>query len=223
LLGATGLIGRECLRLLAADARATRVIALVRREVPGLRPDDRVDMQVVDFDRLDDHADAFAVDAVICALGTTIKQAGSQENFRRVDHDYPLEAARLGHAAGCRHFLVVSALGANATSRVFYNRVKGELEAAVTALGIPCVTIVRPSLLLGDRMGARGEFRLGEEIGKRFAWVVPGNYRPVAARAGALVVGREARPGTEGTGVRIIESREIRTIARQIRRASANK
>jgi len=111
--------------------------------------------------------------------------------------------ARLALEGGARHFLLVSALGADPESRVFYSRVKGELERAVLALGYPGVTIVRPSLLLGDRQ----EFRLGEEIAKRFAWATPRTYRPVEARdvAATLVdAAREDRPGP-----RIIESAKI--------------
>ena len=162
----------------------------------------------MDFDKLAKRPPPRDVDAVVCALGTTIKVAGSQEAFRRVDYDYPLALARLGLAAGAKQFVLVSALGANAKSPVFYNRVKGELEDAVRSLGYASVAIVRPSLLLG----ARREFRLGEEIAKRFGFLAPGKYRPVEARAvaNALVTAvREQQPG-----VRVIESDEIRELAR---------
>ena len=204
LAGATGLVGGECLALLAADETVSTVTALVRR-LPGdsSRRGRKANFVKADFDRLDGHRDLFAVDQVICALGTTIKQAGSREAFRRVDFDYPLAIGRLALQQGARHFLLVSALGADPQSRVFYSRVKGELERAVLALGYKGVTIVRPSLLLGDRH----EFRLGEEIAKRFAWATPRKYRPVKARAVAAMLvnaAREDRPGP-----RIIESAEI--------------
>jgi uncharacterized protein YbjT (DUF2867 family) len=159
---------------------------------------------VVDFSRLADDRDALASDVVICALGTTIKKAGSKERFREVDHDYPLAAARLALDAGARHFLLVSAIGASADSRVFYNRVKGELEDDLLALGFPLTTIVRPSLLLGDR----SEFRLGEAVAGKLAFLVPGRYRPVQARAVARALVAEAhRTGPER---RVVESDEIR-------------
>jgi uncharacterized protein YbjT (DUF2867 family) len=204
LAGATGLVGGECLALLAADESVSAVTAPVRR-LPKAPPGrgSKVHFVEVDFDRLETQPALFSVDQVVCALGTTIKQAGSREAFRRVDFDYPLAIARLAREAGARHFLLVSALGADPESAVFYSRVKGELERAILALGYPSATIVRPSLLLGDRR----EFRLGEEIAKRFAWAIPGKYRPVRARdvAAALIgAAREDRGGC-----RIIESDRI--------------
>jgi uncharacterized protein YbjT (DUF2867 family) len=204
LAGATGLVGGECLALLAADTTVSAVTALVRRvpaESSGYGR--KVVFAKVDFERLEMQGELFTVDQVVCALGTTIKQAGSRDAFRRVDFDYPLAIARLALEGGAHHFLLVSALGADARSTVFYSRVKGELEQAVLALGYPSVTIVRPSLLLGDRR----EFRLGEEIAKRFAWATPARYRPVQARdvAAALVAAaREDRAGR-----RIVESAQI--------------
>lgn len=209
LAGATGLVGGEALRLFLADPGVARVVALVRRPLEGpLANDRKLRQQVVDFDALEKRPPALDVDAVVCALGTTIKVAGSQDAFRRVDHDYPLALARLGLAAGAKQFVLVSALGASAKSAVFYNRVKGQLEDALRALGYPSVTIVRPSLLLGERR----ELRLGEEMAKRFGFLVPGKYKPVEARAVANALAlavRERRPG-----VRIIESDEIRELAR---------
>lgn len=195
LAGATGLVGGECLDLLAADGTVSGITALVRRPPrESTRLAGKVRFAKADFDHLDRQAELFSVDQVICALGTTIKRAGTREAFRRVDFDYPLAIARLALAQGARHFLLVSALGADPKARVFYSRVKGELEEAILALGYPAVTIVRPSLLLG----ARDEFRLGEEVAKRLAWATPQKYRPVQARdvAAALVAAaREDRPG----------------------------
>jgi uncharacterized protein YbjT (DUF2867 family) len=195
LAGATGLVGGECLDLLAADGTVSGITALVRRPPrESTRLAGKVRFAKADFDHLDRQAELFSVDQVICALGTTIKRAGTREAFRRVDFGYPLAIARLALAQGARHFLLVTALGADPKARVFYSRVKGELEEAVLALGYPAVTIVRPSLLLGTR----DEFRLGEEVAKRLAWATPQKYRPVQARdvAAALVAAaREDRPG----------------------------
>ena len=202
ILGATGLVGAECVRQFVASQQFTRVVTLTRRPPADLPRG--VEARVADFERLEDAAEQFRVSHIVCALGTTIKKAGTQERFRRVDHDYPIAAARIGLREGARHFLLVTALGASSRSRIFYSRVKGEVEDGVRALGFPSVTIVRPSLLLGER----GEFRLGEAIGKVFAGVIPGRYRPVHARAVAaalLAAALEDRPG-----VRVIESEEIR-------------
>lgn len=208
-LGGTGLVGGELLRQLLARRDVARVVAPARRPIalPADTPPERaskLDARVVDFDRIEQSADVFnGVSQIFCALGTTIRQAGSQERFRRVDHDYPLEAARLGLKLGARHFLLVSALGADPSSRIFYNRVKGEVERDLRSLGYRALTIVRPSLLLGERAG----FRLGEEIAKLVGWLAPRRWAPVHARdvAAALV----AAAGKDEPGVRVIESRDI--------------
>lgn len=129
--GATGLVGGECLKLLAKNTTITEVRALVRRPLPAQTQALGVRECRADFERLDEKADWFEVDWVFCALGTTIRQAGSQAAFRHVDFDYALSLALAARQAGVRHFLLVSAVGANTRSSVFYNRVKGELEDAV--------------------------------------------------------------------------------------------
>jgi uncharacterized protein YbjT (DUF2867 family) len=202
-LGATGLVGRECVRRLLDDPSVARVIAVTRRPLSDDVASAKLGVEVVDFDRLALRGDLFAVDQIFCALGTTIKQAGSQEAFRRVDFEYALTAAKLGAEHGAQDFLLVSALGASAKSRIFYNRVKGELEDALRTLPYRSVTIVRPSLLLGDR----GQFRLGEQVGRRIGWLVPGRYKPVSARRVAAALANAARDVTPG--MRIIESNEI--------------
>lgn len=203
LLGSTGLVGRQCLELLADDRAFERIVVIARRKFAEATAP-RIEGHVIDFDQLAAHADALAVDQVICALGTTIKAVGgSRERFRAVDYGIPLAAAKIALRQGARHFLLVSALGADAGSRIFYNRVKGELEDALRILGYRSVTIVRPSLLLGDRE----EFRLGEVVAKRFAWAVPGRFRPVHARDVARALVRSAREDVPG--LHIIESDDI--------------
>lgn len=208
LIGATGLVGRAGLERLLADAAVDRVVVAARRAPDDAPRSPKLTWRTVDFDRLDDSADAFTVDQVICALGTTIKVAGSQARFRQVDHDYPLAAARLALARGASHFLIVSALGADATSRVFYNRVKGEVERDLLALPFRSITIVRPSLLLGERRPRR----LGEEIAKLFTLLVPGRWRPIRATDVATALVRLARD--DAPGQRIVESAELRRLAR---------
>lgn len=205
LLGATGLVGRHTLDLLAADPYFSRVVVLARRKfAEAMAP--RVEAHIVEFERLHERPDLLGVDQVICALGTTIKAVGgSKEKFRAVDYGIPLAAAKIAQQQGARHFLLVSALGASAESRVFYSRVKGELEDALRTLPFRSVTILRPSLLLGDR----SEFRLGEEVAKRFAFLVPGKYRPIHARDVAAALVRSAREDVPG--LHILESDEIVT------------
>lgn len=213
LAGASGLVGRELLRLCLADPEVQQVKALLRRDVPldallpTRQPGDEplTDAQrrkfqpcVVDFDRLDRHPEHFAVDAVFCALGTTIRQAGSQAAFRKVDFDAPLQIAQLAHAQGASRFMLVSALGASANSRVFYNRVKGELEEAIEAIGFARFVVAQPSLLQGDRT----EFRLGEHLGlwlsRVFGVFIPQSHRPVHVRQVALGLVGAARATREG-------------------------
>ncbi len=208
LFGATGLVGSECLRLLLDDGGFSRVLIFTRRTL-SVKPDgaaDRptIETHVLDFEQIERQGKALVVDQIVCTLGTTIRKAGSQQAFRKVDFDYPLAIARIALAQGARHFLLVSALGANAGSRLFYNRVKGELEAAILALPFRSHTIVRPSLLLGKR----AEFRLGEKIAERLAFLMPEKYKPVSAAAVAEALVASARE--DRAGKRIIESAEIR-------------
>jgi uncharacterized protein YbjT (DUF2867 family) len=164
----------------------------------------KVQVERVDFETLASRPELFSVDQIFSMLGTTIKEAGSQKAFRHVDYDYQLTAATLGAQQGAKHFLLVSSLGASAQSRLFYTRVKGELEDAMRTLPYRSITIVRPALLLGTRQ----KFRLGEEVAKRVGWLAPGRYKPVSASTVARVLVQAARDDTPG--MRIIESDEIR-------------
>lgn len=196
-LGATGLVGQQVVRQLLARPEYQTVTALVRRPLPYTHP--KLTAVIVDFDRLDQHFDRFGVDDLFCCLGTTMKQAGSREAFRRVDFEYPLAAARLAQAAGVQRYLLVSSMGADARSAVFYSRVKGEVEEAVAEVGLPMLAIFRPSLLLGERP----ERRLGESLLAAVSQPVSGlmagplaRYRPIqsetVARAMVQVALRES-------------------------------
>jgi uncharacterized protein YbjT (DUF2867 family) len=202
LLGATGLVGRELLRLLLEDPFFEKTVVIARRSTGEKHP--RLEEQLFPLDEMSRHPDLFAVDTIFCALGTTIKVAGSREAFRRVDYEYPIAAAKLGVANGARQYALVSALGANAKSRIFYNRVKGEVERDLSALPYSRVVIARPSLLLGPRT----EFRIGERVAARFGWLMPPSARPIQAAdvAGALI----AAGHEQASGVHILESRAMR-------------
>ncbi|HEX9981829.1 MAG TPA: NAD(P)H-binding protein [Thermoanaerobaculia bacterium] len=202
LLGSTGLVGRELLSQLLADPGVAGVTAIVRR--PSGMQHAKLSEHVFPLTEMERHVDLFAVDQIFCALGTTIKDAGSQAAFRVVDYDMPVNAAKLGRAQGATHYLLVSALGASAQSRVFYSRVKGEAERDIIATGYPSVTIAQPSLLLGDRQ----KRRLGEEIAKPLGWLFPPKYRPIEGRDVARALVEAARENR--AGVRVMESREMR-------------
>jgi uncharacterized protein YbjT (DUF2867 family) len=187
LAGATGLVGSAILEGLLADEAVATVHSLGRREAAAQHP--KLTSHVVDFRALPEHPDA---DEVYLALGTTIKAAGSQGAFRTVDFDANLAVARGALAAGAKRCGLVSAVGADAQSAVFYNRVKGELEEALSALAFEGLVIVRPSLLLGDRAAIgqprRPMERFGEAVGVAFGWLAPARYRPVSAAAVACVL-----------------------------------
>ena len=202
--GSTGIVGRECVRLLAAVETVAEVRALVRRHRADAATVPRVRDCLVDYERLDPQSDFFRVDLVFCALGTTLRDAGSREAFRKVDFDYTLGVAEAARAAGARHLLLVSAAGADSGSRFFYNRVKGELEEAVVRLGYPSVTIARPSLLIGER----SSMRFGEELGKRLAWLLPERWKPVSAAQVALALVQAAQ--RDVPGVQFLENPALR-------------
>ena len=209
IVGATGLIGGYCLQALLDNPIYSEVIALVRR--PLLNTHRKLKTVVTKFDNLEHELSKIQADDVFCCLGTTIKKAGSQEAFNRVDLSLVITVAELMRKRGAEQFLVISALGADKDSKVFYNRIKGEMESALEDLGYPCLRIIRPSLLLG----AREEFRLGEKIGvlltpllKPFLLGSLKKYRPVEAESVAQFMVKIG--GKERTsGVHIYESNMI--------------
>ncbi|HRL92982.1 MAG: NAD(P)H-binding protein [Pseudomonas sp.] len=204
LAGATGLTGEHLLDRLLNEPTVARVLAPSRRP---LAAHPHLENPVGELAALLPQLSG-NVDIAFCCLGTTIKQAGSEAAFRAVDHDLVLAFAARARALGARHLLVISALGADAHSPVFYNRVKGELEAALQAQDWPQLTIVRPSLLLG----ARREFRLGERLLAPLARWIPGKYRGIKACTLAHALWRLALEEQDGT--RIIESDQLRRLGR---------
>ncbi|MBA4145999.1 MAG: oxidoreductase [Cytophaga sp.] len=175
--GATGLIGGQLLELLLADRYYDKVIAISRK--PLELESSRLQNSVIDFAQLESAATDLKADDVYCCLGTTIKQAGSQSAFRKVDYEYPAQLARITKQNGARQYLLVSALGADPSSGIFYNRVKGETEVAIHEVGFESVHVMRPSLL----MGPRKEHRSGEEAAKVFykylGFLIPAKYKGI--------------------------------------------
>ena len=208
--GATGLVGGELLSILLNRPEYLRVVALVRRPLPLNHPN--LQQLVVDFDRLPEQADAFRVDDVYCCLGTTIKKAGSQAAQRRVDYEYPLAMARLAAGQGARRYMLVSSMGADSKSAVFYSRVKGDVEAAVAATGVPAVHIFRPSLLLGQRQEHRIGERIAVVLSPVFGPLLPARYRPIQAADVARAMVNVAL-GPEAAGTRIYLNDEVQRLA----------
>jgi len=179
--GGTGLVGTELLKLLAEERRYGRITSLVRRETVSAG---RVDNRVVSFDDLD-RSELPGVDDAYGCLGTTRRVARSDDAFRKVDFDYVLAYARAAHRAGAVRFLLVSATGANVESRFLYTRVKGQVEAAVTALGFHVVGVVRPSFLIGRRAKARGRETAAIVLSRAITPIMVGplrRFRPIEAR-----------------------------------------
>jgi uncharacterized protein YbjT (DUF2867 family) len=204
LVGATGLIGSFLLQRLLAAGRYARVAVWARRDIGRTHP--KLKVEIADFARLQERR--VEAEDVFCCLGTTIRQAGSQAAFRRVDYDYPVALAMAAAGGGARRLLVVSALGANPDSRVFYNRVKGEMEVAVRAAGVPRTVFFRPSLLSGPRV----QERLGEKIGLVIGNVLGsllGKYRPIHAD---LVAAAMLKAAEEDRSTGVLESDEIRRV-----------
>jgi len=202
LAGSTGLIGQALLPMLLASPRHVQVHALVRRDSLAAQP--KLKVHVVDFQALPTLPH---VDDVFIALGTTIKVAGSQAAFRQVDFDAVVNTARAARSAGATRVAVVSALGADAHSSIFYNRVKGEMEAAVAQLGYDSVLIVQPSLLVGDRASLGQPVRAGEVWGARLMGWLPRSVRPIAASQVASAMLR-ALPGAPA-GVTTLRSGQL--------------
>lgn len=206
IVGATGLVGREAVLALLEAPSFQRVLTVVRRTGGVTHP--KLVERVVDFEALSTALSGEHADVAICCLGTTIKQAGSQAHFRHIDFDYALSFAEAAKAAGAGHFIVVTALGADPKSRVFYNRVKGELESALTDLGFAALTIVRPSLLVGDRGEAS---RLGEKLAAPLMSLLPKSVRGIEAKKVGRALARLAGEET-AHGRRVVPSAELHAL-----------
>lgn len=206
LAGATGLVGRSCLNQLLAEDTRPRVRVLTRRSLEVQH--DKLDERRVDFDKLES-VSLEPVDDVFIALGTTIKAAGSQKAFYKVDHDYIVATAKLGRKAGATRLALVSSIGAGGPAANFYLRVKGETERDVMALGYECVEIFRPGILLGERQ----EKRTGEALGIAAMKMVGGAllgplrpYRPIAGEDVAAAMVAALRAGEPGVHIRTFEA-----------------
>lgn len=204
LAGATGLTGEHLLDRLLNEPTITRVLAPSRRP---LADHPHLENPIGELSALLPQLSG-QVDIAFCCLGTTLKKAGSEQAFRAVDLDLVVAFAKRARALGARHLIVISALGADAKSSIFYNRVKGEMEAALKAQDWPQLTICRPSLLLGDRT----EPRLAEQLVGPLSRLIPGKYHGIEASQLARAMWRLALE--EQAGVRVVESDELRKLGK---------
>ncbi len=211
-IGATGLVGNELVKILLDSDKFTKVIVWVRKST-GIQHT-KLQESFPDFDRLDQEPLPSDVDCIFCCLGTTIKKAKTKEAFKKVDYTYPLMLAENAKQHEIRQFLIISAMGADETSRVFYSKTKGELETALKQLQLNSLTIFRPSLLLGDR----SEFRLGEglaaTVSKAFPFLFVGpfkKYKPVQGKVLAEAMYKYALQ--DKVGINLVASERIEQIA----------
>jgi uncharacterized protein YbjT (DUF2867 family) len=201
-LGATGLIGKELVKVLDESDQYENIKCLVRRPI---ELESKIcEEHIVDFNELHKYHELFKVSDVFCCLGTTIKKAKTKEAFRKIDYEYPKEAAKLAKENGAEKFLIVSSMGADPKSLFFYSRVKGDVEEALISLNLPSLHIFRPSLLLGER----SEFRLGEKIAEKASGVMNKlmvgplrPYRGIQARKVAAAMAFVAQSNKKGNNI----------------------
>lgn len=205
-IGGTGLVGSHLLELLDADKNFDKIYALSRRPCAT---HSRIINVVTELDAVTGQEEFFDVDVVFCAIGSTIKKAGSQAEFRRIDYELPMHIARLAKARGARKFVLVSSIGVTPDSKYFYLQVKYALERDLAALGFEQLSILQPSLIMGDRK----EFRFGELISrvlmKYLNPLTPARYRGVHARNIASSMIKEAC--NADSGLRYVSNADILT------------
>ncbi len=207
--GATGLVGSHLLQRLLEDRDYDEIWVLTRRPLNSEHK--KIREIVTDFQNLRDSLQKVEAEHIYCCLGTTMKKAGSKQAFKKVDFEYPLELAQIMISKKAEKYMLISSLGANRNSIIFYLRVKGELEEAIGQLGFPSLFIFRPSLLLGDRT----ESRAGEDIAKKMyqyiEWLFIGpfkKHRGIEAKTVAESMIKMAKSDQKGT--LILESDRIR-------------
>lgn len=212
-IGSTGLIGSQLVDVLLESEHYQKVIIFVKRESGKSHP--KLEQHIINFDAPETFQHLVKGDDVFCTIGTTIKKAGSQSAFRKVDYEYPIAFSKIAKTNNIKQFLIVSSLGAKKDSNNFYLKTKGEMEAALAKANFETTVIVRPSLLLGHR----SEFRLGEKIGaffsKGFSFLLLGSlkkYRPIESSTVAKALYRLAQSKVKG--YTIYESDELQNIGK---------
>jgi len=180
LIGSTGLIGTHFLEQISPDD-FQNVNAITRRKIPNLENKDFIKQSIHDFPDLGKIRQDLKTDTLVSALGTTIKKAGSKDEFMKIDHDLPLEISRIAKEEGCRTMILISSTGANSKSKIFYNRVKGLLEESLEEVGFEEFHILRPSLLLGKRTESRHVEYISKLIMDHLSFLIPWKYKPIHA------------------------------------------
>jgi uncharacterized protein YbjT (DUF2867 family) len=204
-IGASGLVGKELTKQLIENSSYKAVHILLRKPIEVQHP--KLQQHIIDFDNLNQYADLMKGDDAFCCLGTTMKQAGSKEQFYKVDYEYVNNFARLCFQQGIKNFAMVSAMGANAESMIYYNRTKGEIENTIRAYRFDATYICRPSMLVGNRT----EKRIGEEIGiwigNNLNFLIPAKYKNIQAAQVAKAMITLAN--SQQKGFQIVESDQL--------------
>jgi uncharacterized protein YbjT (DUF2867 family) len=211
IIGSTGLVGSQLLEILLESDCYETVVTFVKRDTGLLHP--KLKQHIIDFDKPESYQDFISGDDFFCTIGTTIKKAGSKEDFRKVDFDYPSQFAKMAVEKEIKQFLIISSLGADASSSNFYLKTKGEIESFLKASTIKKVSVLRPSLLLGNR----NEFRMAEKIGaffmKAFSFLLIGSLKKYKAIESTTVSkALFAIAQQNNSGFSIYESNEIEEI-----------
>lgn len=208
LIGATGLVGEQCLVRLLADDHYDKVITLTRKTLGNKHPKHK--NLIVDFDHLYLSAANIKADDVYCAFGSTIAKAGSQEAFRKIDVDYPKQIAQIAKANGAEKFILVSSIGADSQSSVFYSKMKGVLEDVVSEMGFQTVIIFRPSILIGNRKEQRTGEAIGIALAQSLSLLFIGPLKKYKGTPVDFLASQMVKWGTsEKTGVIIVENQDI--------------
>jgi len=180
LIGSTGLIGTHFLEEISPDD-FQYVKAISRRKIPNLDKKHFIKQSVHNFSELEIMRQDLKTDILVTALGTTIKKVGSKDKFIKIDHDLPLKISRIANEEGCRSMILISAIGANEKSNIFYNHVKGLLEIALDEIGFEELHILRPSLLLGKRIDPRPAEYIAKLLMEQLSPLIPWKYKPIHA------------------------------------------
>jgi uncharacterized protein YbjT (DUF2867 family) len=204
LAGGTGLVGSELIKVLTNNNKVDSVTLLVRKSSENLS--EKVKEVVVDYDQIE-KLDLKSYEAVFCCLGTTVKKSKSKKAYLKVDYEYPLQLAKNCKRDGVRIYGIVTAMGADPNSIIFYNKTKGKVEEDIKSVGIDQLGIFRPSMLLGDRK----EFRFGEKIAKivmlGFDFMIPKKFKAIQAEAVALAMNNFLMSNHKGT--QIMENQDM--------------
>ncbi len=193
ILGATGLTGSHLLKLLLEDETFSKVVVFTRRETGIKHP--KLEEHIIDLLQLDNYKELFKGDVVFCCIGTTKAKTPNKKAYKAIDYGIPVTAAKLAKQNNIDNYLVISAMGASETSKVFYNKLKGEMEREVLAQKIAHTYLLQPSLIVGERSEKRGGEKFAEVIMRTFGFLIPEKYKMIQGKTIAKAMVEIAKNG----------------------------